>query len=195
MKRYFGLLVSEWVTAIMIVLVVGAVGFGFYVGDERDAMVAKADETLAALTELAEAADEAGRLLRCDADLLPAAVLDNPFLPLELVAVPLDPKDLAAGYAPALVVDVRQGEVPGDTWDTAQRWFKALKKAQGGGGDEAAAESDPTDPGEVAVATGGGDLGEPDGKLRVAWNWKRLLRFTILAVEAPVCDAPAPPRG
>lgn len=189
MKRYFGLLVSEWVTAIMVVVVTVAVIYGFRVGGERDASVAQANDALEALKARAEEAQAMGERLRCDSALLAPALLQAPFLPLAIIAVPVDPKDRTAGYAPALVVDVQKDQVSGDTWDTAQRWLKALKKAQGTE-EKGGAEGDPTDPGEVAVAPEGGELGEPDGLLRVAWNWKRLLRFTILAAELPVCEAP-----
>jgi hypothetical protein len=33
-------------------------------------------------------------------------------------------------------------------------------------------------------------LGDPMGSLRVSWNWKTLLRYEVLALEAPVCEAP-----
>ncbi len=189
MKRYFGLLVSEWVTAIMVVVVTAAVIYGFRVGGERDASVAKANAALEALKARAEEALALGEALRCDSSLLGPELLQTPFLPLAVIAVPVDPKDRSAGYAPALVVDVQKGKVDGDTWDTAQRWLKSLKKAQGA--DElGGAEGDPTDPGEAVVETTEQSLGEPDGMLRVSWSWKTLLRFEALAVEAAVCKPP-----
>ena len=101
----------------------------------------------------------------------------------------MDPKDRSAGYAPALVVEVEKDQVNGDTWDTAQRWLKSLKKAQGAD-EKGGAEGDPTDPGEAVVETTEQSLGEPDGLLRVSWSWKTLLRYEALAVEAAVCAAP-----
>jgi hypothetical protein len=189
MKRYFGLLVSEWVTAIMVVVVTAAVIYGFRVGGERDASVAKANAALEALKVRAEEALALGEALRCDSSLLGPEVLQTPFLPLAVIAVPVDPEDRSAGYAPALVVDVQKDQVNGDTWDTAQRWLKSLKKAQGAG-EKGGAEGDPTDPGEAVVETTEQSLGEPDGMLRVSWSWKTLLRYEALAVEAAVCAAP-----
>ncbi len=189
MKRYFGLLVSEWVTAIMVVVVTVAVIYGFLVGGERDASVREADKALAALKARAEDALARGETLRCDSALLASAQLETSFLPLAIAAVPVDPKDPAAGYAPAIVVDVQKDQVSGDTWDTAQRWLKALKKARGED-EKGGAEGDPTDPGEAVVETTERSLGEPDGMLRVSWSWKTLLRFEALAVEAAVCAPP-----
>jgi hypothetical protein len=189
MKRYFGLLVSEWVTAIMVVVVTAAVIYGFRVGGERDASVAKANDALEALKARAEEALALGEALRCDSSLIGPEVLQTPFLPLAVIAVPLDPKDRSAGYAPALVVEVQKGQVNGDTWDTAQRWLKSLKKAQGAD-EKGGAEGDPTDPGEAVVETTEQSFGEPDGMLRVSWSWKTLLRFEALAVEAAVCAPP-----
>ena len=189
MKRYFGLLVSEWVTAIMVVVVTAAVIYGFRVGGERDASVAKANDALEALKVRAEEALALGEALRCDSSLLGPEVLQTPFLPLAVIAVPVDPEDRSAGYAPALVVDVQKDQVNGDTWDTAQRWLKALKKAQGAD-EKGGAEGDPTDPGEAVVETTEQSLGEPDGLLRVSWSWKTLLRYEALAVEAAVCAPP-----
>lgn len=189
MKRYFGLLVSEWVTAIMVVVVTIAVLYGFRVGGERDASVAKANDALEALKARAEEALALGEALRCDSSLLGPELLQTPFLPLAIIAVPVDPKDRTAGYAPALVVEVQKDQVSGDTWDTAQRWLKALRKAQGAD-EKGGAEGDPTDPGEAVVETTEQSLGEPDGLLRVFWSWKTLLRFEALAVEAAVCAPP-----
>ena len=189
MKRYFGLLVSEWVTAIMVVVVTAAVIYGFRVGGERDASVAKANDALEALKARAEEALALGEALRCDSSLLGPEVLQTPFLPLAVIAVPVDPEDRSAGYAPALVVEVEKDQVNGDTWDTAQRWLKSLKKAQGAD-EKGGAEGDPTDPGEAVVETTEQSLGEPDGLLRVSWSWKTLLRYEALAVEAAVCAPP-----
>ncbi len=189
MKRYFGLLVSEWVTAIMVIVVTIAVIYGFRVGGERDASVAKANDALEALKARAEEALALGEALRCDSSLLGPEVLQTPFLPLAILAVPVDPKDRSEGYAPALVVEVQKDQISGDTWDTAQRWLKALKKAQGAD-EKSGAEGDPTDPGEAVLDTTEQALGEPDGMLRVSWSWKTLLRYEALAVEAAVCAPP-----
>jgi hypothetical protein len=189
MKRYFGLLVSEWVTAIMLVVVTVAVIYGFLVGGERDASVRDADDALAALKARAEGALARGETLRCDSALLAPEQLETAFLSLAIAAVPVDPKDPAAGYAPAIVVDVQKDQVSGDTWDTAQRWLKSLKKAQGKE-EKGGAEGDPTDPGEAVVETTEQSLGEPDGMLRVSWSWKTLLRYEALAIEAAVCAPP-----
>jgi len=96
MKRYFGLLVSEWVTAIMVVVVTVAVIYGFRVGGERDASVAKANDALEALKARAEDALAVGEALRCDSSLLGPEVLRTPFLPLAVFAVLVDPKDRTA---------------------------------------------------------------------------------------------------
>jgi hypothetical protein len=192
MKRYFGLLISEWVTAIMVIVVTIAVIYGFRVGGERDASVAKANDALEVLKARAEEALALGETLRCDSNLLGDELLQTPFLPLAVIAVPVDPKDRSAGYAPALVVEVQKDRVNGDTWDTAQRWLKALKKAQGAD-EKSGVEGDPTDPGEAVLETTEQSLGEPDGMLRVSWSWKTLLRFEALAVEAAVCAPPGKP--
>jgi hypothetical protein len=82
MNKISGCVVSEVVTAIIIVIVIIAVGFCFYVGRERDAMVEAAESSLAVVKARADAAAEDGKLITCDDSLVEDDVLANAFISL-----------------------------------------------------------------------------------------------------------------
>ena len=67
-------MVSELVTAIIIVIVIIAIVFGFYVGSERDAMVEAAESCLAVVKPRADAAGEGWKLIACDDSLVLASM-------------------------------------------------------------------------------------------------------------------------
>lgn len=195
--RFFGLAVSEWVTYSFIVLCVVATIFGYIVGGERDAQAERAMETLAALTEAAEAQAATGRPLVCDASMLEPEQLANEYLTLSIRQAPVDEEDRSRGYGPALHVHVVEKEVSGDTWDTAQRLMALVMEA---GEEEAKAKESQT---ERLMATSNAapddDAAEseksnkPKNRLRhvgkkVITGEEEYLRFSILASETALCS-------
>ena len=82
--RIGGLLISEWVTWIMIVVVIAAVGFGFVVGGERDAQADAAVASLDAVAARWAEADARGEMLTCSDEAADAGLLSNEYLELEL---------------------------------------------------------------------------------------------------------------
>jgi hypothetical protein len=128
MNKVSGYVVSEYVTAVIIVVVIIAVGFGFYVGGERDAMVEAAEASLAALKERAEAAAEGGKLIACDNSLLDADVLENAFLSLSIRPTLIDATDPEAGYGAGIYVHSNKIADGNEIFDTTKRLYKALKE-------------------------------------------------------------------
>ncbi|MFT4631175.1 MAG: hypothetical protein ACI9BC_000186, partial [Crocinitomicaceae bacterium] len=128
MNKVSGYVVSEYVTAVIIVVVIIAVGFGFYVGGERDTMVEAAEASLAALKERAEAAAEGGKLIACDNTLLDAGVLENAFLSLSIRPTLIDVTDPEAGYGAGIYVHSNKIADGNEIFDTTKRLHKALKE-------------------------------------------------------------------
>ncbi len=168
MKRYWGLLLSEWVTTAIVVVVAIAVGFGMYVGDQRDSMVAKAEESLAAIkSQLATAVKTAvanRTLLTCDNSLVDAEVLANDYLKLTVQPMPINPANLGEGYVTAVVVESKKTADGNDTFNTARRLYKALDKSKA-------------------------------YTLRVREKDDDEIAFSILVTEDPVCAGSANPAG
>lgn len=195
-QRFHGLLVSEWVTYAMLVIVVAATLFGFKVTGERDAQAERAMASLDALAEEAERIVAGGRTLICDDSLLQPELLANEYLTLSIRRAPFDEDDESLGFGPALYVDVVEDEVSGDTWDTADRLMalvreedkeaaEALEDAARRAGRDAGAEGDADE-----------DDDKPAGRLRNVRKTgpgekKDYLSYYILASETARCSDPA----
>ncbi|MEM7003998.1 MAG: hypothetical protein AAF529_24650 [Pseudomonadota bacterium] len=194
--RVLGLAVSEWVTYSFILLCVVATIFGYIVGGERDAQAERAMETLAALTEAAEAQVATGHALVCDATMLEPEQLANEYLNLSIRQAPVDEEDRSRGYGPALHIHVVEKEVSGDTWDTAQRLMALVMEA---GEKEAEAKEARS---ERLLAAGSAPPDDdteseqskkPKNRLRhvgkkVIAGEAEYLRFSILASETALCS-------
>lgn len=199
-QRFKGLLVSEWVTYAMIVVVVAATIFGFRVGAERDAMVDRAVASLDALAESAEAAAARGEPIVCDDSLLDPEVLANDYLTLRVRPTPIDDDDPSAGFGPGLHVDVlHEKRVSGDTWSTAQRLLKRLQSEGGDDEEDADEDGDEQRRRVVAEVTDAEDDEEADdesdsrirGLLKTSYpDTEEYLGFAMLASDQVRC-APA----
>ena len=134
MKKYGGLLLSEWMTAGIVVVVGTAVGFGMYVSNERDTIVDNAQASLAAIkTQLAPVVESAisdGRLLQCDNGLVDADVLENDYLTLSLRPLPINPSDYSEGYLPSIYVSSKKEDDGNEIFDTAKRLHKSMDKEE-----------------------------------------------------------------
>ena len=130
MKRYWGFLLSELMTAAIVVVVSVAVGFGLYVSGQRDSMVEQAEESLAAIKAQLTTAAENGTPLTCDNASVGASVLTNDYLTLTLKPILVTTANLEKGYAPAVVVESTKETDSGDTFDTAKRLYDSLEKAE-----------------------------------------------------------------
>lgn len=131
MHRMKGFLVSEMVTAVIIVAVVIAVGFGIHVGHQRDRQVERAEASLAAIEARAQAAADGGGPLVCDDSLVDAGVLTNDYLTLSIRPTPIDAADPDAGRGAALFVQSSRERDGNDSFDTARRLLEKLQKADG----------------------------------------------------------------
>lgn len=191
LPRYYGLLVSEWVTYTLIVMAVLALIFGFKVGAERDAQAERAMATLDALTEASERSVAMGGSLVCDDRLLDAERLANDYLTLSIRRAPIDADDKSAGFGPALHVNVVQDEVSGDTWATAERLMALVKEA-----DKEEAEANKVPSRSVDRGVDGDadeDADEPEGRLRNVRKTgygedEEYLRYDILASTVANCS-------
>ncbi len=128
MRKIYGLLISEWVTAILGVVVSVAVGFGLYVSHERDNMVALAEASIETLQNQVIATAEMGTPIACDDSLANADVLANPFISLSIKPVRIDESNREAGFGPGVYVHSNKEADGNDTFVTAQRLHKALKE-------------------------------------------------------------------
>jgi hypothetical protein len=192
LRRVYGLLISEWVTYGMIVVVVAGVIFGFRVGAERDAQAERAMATLDALTAEAERVVASGGILVCDDRLLDPGQLANDYLALSIRPAPIDEDDASLGSGPALYVDVVEEEVSGDTWDTAGRLMALVKEAAS---EEAEAEAREA-PAATVDEDADGESEEPKNRLRNVRKTTLLedeeyLRYLILASESARCSEDA----
>ena len=118
--RIGGLLVSEWVTWIMIVVVIAAVGFGFIVGGERDAQADAAVASLDAVAARWAQADARGEMLVCSDEAVDAGLLSNEFLELELRPIALDADDPSAGRGPGVLIEIYGKRDGNDALETAR---------------------------------------------------------------------------
>ena len=88
--RIGGFLISEWVQAVIIAIVVPAVIFGFVVSGERDEAADQAVASVEAISAYWLRAAREGTPLQCSSNAAPEGSLDNPFLLLcHLDQVPL----------------------------------------------------------------------------------------------------------
>ena len=133
-KRYGGLLVSEWMTAGIIVVVGAVVAFGFLVGGERDAMVEQAEASLVEMQEwvspAVESAVSRGTLLTCDGSMVDPGMLANEFLTLSVRALPVNTEDFSEGYMPSVYVEASEESDGNDTFVTAKRLHSSLDDAE-----------------------------------------------------------------
>ena len=128
MKYSSGMLLSEMVTAVLIAAVCLAVVFGIYVSGERDDSVESAKATIEAVRAEAKAADEDGGMLVCDNSLLDADLLANDFLTLSIKPTPIDGRSPDEGYGVGVHLVSNKKSDSGDTFDTAERLYKSLRK-------------------------------------------------------------------
>lgn len=130
MNRVAGFLVSEIVTAALVVIICIAVAFGISVGNERDSMVESATASLEAIKERATAASEGGELIACDNTLVDAVVLENRFLKLEIKPTAMNKTLPVTGYGAGVYISSNKKLDGNDTFNTAERLFKILKKKE-----------------------------------------------------------------
>lgn len=194
LRRFYGLLVSEWITYTMIVIAVAALFFGFKVGGERDGQVERAMAMLDALAEEAERIVASGGVLICDDRLLDTETRANDYLTLSIRPAPIDEDDESLGFGPALYVDVVKEEVSGDTWDTAHRLMARVKEEASEKADKDASRG--IDAG--AGADGDTEKGDEKEKSRLrkvrepGYQVKEeFLSYYILASEDALCSQDA----
>lgn len=126
MKKFSGFLLSEYVTAIIIIIVSIAVVFGLYVGHQRDTMVERAKDTLAAIETQLAAAAETHTLQSCDNSMVGADVLANDYLTFSIKSLPINAANPKEGYAAAVFVECDRKADGNDALDTAKRLYKSL---------------------------------------------------------------------
>lgn len=128
MNKMRGFAVSEYVTAIIVVVVSIAVVFGLYVGHQRDNMVERAEASLVTVKTLAAAAAANGNLLTCDDSLVNADVLQNAFISLSIRPTPIDEANLEKGYGAGIYVHSNKAVDGNDTFVTALRLHETIKE-------------------------------------------------------------------
>lgn len=128
-KNVAGLMTSEIATAIICVVVLSAVGFGWYVSAERDDMVDRAIASLEALAAQAASTPATADPLRCDDQLLAAELYANDFITLKIRPTPLDDADPDAGYGPGFHVESEREEDGEDAFVASERLYQALKES------------------------------------------------------------------
>ena len=128
MNRMSGLILSEIVTALLAVVVFIAVAFGIYVSKQRDNMVASAQASIVAVAKHAAIANESGEPIVCDNSLVDSSLLVNRFLSLTIKPTKIDNDHPGKGYGAGIYVHSKQDTDSDDTFVTALRLYKALKK-------------------------------------------------------------------
>lgn len=128
MKKISGLILSEVVSLIIVIVIVSAVGFGFYVSGQRDDMVASAELTLAAIGAQATKRIESDTNIPCDPSTIAADTMENEFLALTVKVVLVDPDRADSGYTLALYVHSNLEEDGGDSFVTAERLHDVTKE-------------------------------------------------------------------
>ncbi|MFT7091379.1 MAG: hypothetical protein ACJAYW_001342, partial [Candidatus Azotimanducaceae bacterium] len=128
MKKMSGFVVSEYVTAVIILVVSVAVVFGLYVSNQRDNMVESAEASLEAVKMQAAAAAKGGKLIACDDSLVEAEVLANGYISLSIRPTPIDESNLEEGYGAGIYVHSNKEADGSDTFVTAVRLHKAIKE-------------------------------------------------------------------
>lgn len=127
MIKFSGLILSEMVAAVLAFVVIAAVGFGYYVSGERDAMVERAEESLAVVEARAIAAAKNDKPLVCDDSLVDADVLVNAFIPLSIRPTKVVSSDPIARYRPSIYVQSNRVSDGNDTFVSVERLYDALK--------------------------------------------------------------------
>lgn len=172
--RIGGLLISEWVTWIMIVVVIAAVAFGVVVGGERDAQAEAAVASLDAVGTRWDEAEARGESLVCSDAAVDAELLANEFLDLELRPVALDSDDPSAGTGPGVLIEVYGKRDGNDALETARSLLKMLEEAEQGDEDESADEE-------------GEEEETEDGRLRRVARGENSVRYEVLASLTARC--------
>jgi len=127
MKRMLGFVVSEYVTAIIIIAVSIAVVFGLHVSHQRDNMVESAEASIVTVKAFAAAAAASGNLIACDDSLVNVDVLENAFISLSIRPTPIDESNLEEGYGAGVYVHSNKEADGNDTFVTALRLHEAIK--------------------------------------------------------------------
>lgn len=139
MKRFSDYMLSEKVTAIIAFFVIIGVFFGIFVGSQQGEMVQRAELSISEARKqlsdmVAERSDSQSDPsaevphVPCDNSLIEAKVLANDYLTLKIRPTPVEAIDLKKGYAPGIYIWSKLEEDGGDTYGTANRLFKAIKK-------------------------------------------------------------------
>jgi hypothetical protein len=127
MINFAGLILSEMVTALLAVVVIAAVGFGYYVSGERDDMVERAEASLALVKARTTAAAKSDKPLVCDDSLVDADVLANAFIPLSIRPTKVVGSDSIKRYKPSIYVQSNREADGNDTFVSVERLYDALK--------------------------------------------------------------------
>lgn len=128
MKKISGLILSEVISLILVIIIVSAVGFGFYVSGQRDDMVESAELTLKAIATQAKSRIESDTSVPCDPSAIAADKMKNAFLALAVEPVLVDPEQPDSGYTLALYVHSNLDEDGGDSFVTAERLHDAIEE-------------------------------------------------------------------
>lgn len=126
MRYQTGLMLSEVVTLIMLVLIAAGVAFGLYVSSQRNAMVELAQESLASIKAIVEVAEKKSELIPCTNALVPAEVIQNEFLELNIKPMLVTPGDFSAGYGVGVYVSSHLEDDGSNTFVTAERLQEVL---------------------------------------------------------------------
>ena len=127
LTRIGGFLISEWVQAVIIAIVVPAVIFGFVVSGERDEAADQAVASVEAISAYWLRAAREGKPLQCSSNAAPEGSLDNPFLALAIQPVPFNEDDSSTGMRPALFVEAFRRRHGNDALVTARRFHDAIE--------------------------------------------------------------------
>ncbi len=126
MKRYAGLLASEWVTAGIVAVVGTAVGWGIFVGGQRENMVESAKQTIAAVRAAAAAAAEKETLLACNNAMVEESVLRNDYLTFTIGTLPVPAEGEQTRHSAAIFLRTEKEVDSNDTFQTTKALHKAL---------------------------------------------------------------------
>lgn len=127
-QRFLGFLVSEWMTAGIVLLVLVALGTGFLVDRERDDLVKTAEKGLAQIKNQLDTAAQAGRLLVCDISLVPMEVQDSEYISFSIKILPTNQGNPEAGYGAAVVIESERERDGNDRFVIAKRLYASLNE-------------------------------------------------------------------
>jgi len=128
MNKASGFLLSEIITAIIAIAICLAFGVGIYIDNERDKMVERAKASFAAIRTRVAAASESEQQIRCDNSLADQSELTNDFIPLTIKPFPIDKADPEKGYRASIYIHSKKNVDRDDTFITAERLYKDIKK-------------------------------------------------------------------